>query len=111
MAVTIEDNAFVDIQGRRNADFEAAIQVGDTLEFTYVPAGSSTHTVTSSEAPAGGAPFDSGSMSPGDTFRFAPAVAGTWTFFCAVHPATMAGATIVVTDSGSLRSGEGAGPG
>ncbi len=100
MAVQIVDNAFVDVEGRQNADFRADIQVGDTIEFTYVVSGATTHTVTSTDTPPGGASFDSGTMNPGDTFRFAPAIAGTWTFFCAVHPGTMLNATIVVSAGG-----------
>lgn len=98
MVVQIVDNAFVDPQGRTNADFEVDIQVGDTIEWQYVEDGLVTHTATSTAEPAGGAAFDSGVLNPGDTFQFAPQVAGTWTFFCEIHPAIMVDATINVTD-------------
>lgn len=96
-AVQIVDLAFVDTQGRTNQSFLQQIQVGDTIEWTYVPQGSTIHTVTSSSVPEGGASFDSGTMSPGATFRFAPQVEGTWTFLCQTHPTIMNGATIEVT--------------
>lgn len=97
MAVQIIDNAFVDAEGRQNADFQANVEVGDTVRFTYVEDGTVTHTVTSSDNPDAGSSFDSGELQPGDTFEVVPGVEGTWTFFCEIHPGTMTDATIVVT--------------
>ena len=57
------------------------------------------HTVTSGtveQGSAGVAPrpdgrFDSGPLDQGRTFRFTFAEAGTYDFFCSLHPATMRG--------------------
>ncbi len=70
----------------------ATVAVGDTIE--WVNGDAVQHTATSNVAPAGGAAFDSGLMGNGDTFRFVPVVAGTWEYFCEVHPGIMLGATI-----------------
>lgn len=106
----IGDNFFEDWQGRRNTDFEADgdIVVGDTLMWEYVD-GATQHTVTSGEGqdggagdgvPTGGSSFDSGFLEPGDTFRWVPDAAGTWTYFCEVHPTTMYDAVILVDEAG-----------
>lgn len=104
--VTIEDNAFVDPQGRRNQDASVTVSVGETVRWTYGSSGSSSHTVTSGEGSGGdsgdGVPdgvsegLDSGSMSPGDTYEFTFETAGTWTYYCEVHPGVMYESTVVV---------------
>lgn len=102
MAVQIVDNAFIDAEGRQNGEFEANIEVGDTLRFTYDESGGVTHTVTSSDTPDGGSSFDSGELQPGDTFEVIPGIEGTWTFLCEIHPGTMSGATIDVSADSDL---------
>ncbi|MFQ5889488.1 MAG: PKD domain-containing protein [Gemmatimonadota bacterium] len=103
--LNIEDNAFVDLQGRRNEQADVVITLGTTLRWTYLPSGISIHTVTSgagsgggtgSGVPPGGTAFDSGVLSPGQTFTFTPDAVGTWTYFCQVHPTIMFNATITV---------------
>jgi plastocyanin len=55
------------------------------------------HTATSTSVPQGGAAFDSGLLGNGDRFEFTPQVAGTWVYFCEVHPGIMVGATLTAT--------------
>jgi len=98
LVVEIRDNAFVDNQGRTNTNFEVTIRQGDTIEWMYVDDGSTIHTVTSSDEPDGGASFDSGNMTPGESFQFTPGTTGTWTFFCQIHPNIMLDATFTVNN-------------
>jgi plastocyanin len=73
------------------------VKVGTTVTWTQKDAG--VHTVTSgtvaqgtggvTEQPDG--KFDSGSIATGKTFKFTFAEAGTYTYFCHIHPATMRG--------------------
>lgn len=104
LRVEIGDNYFEDPQGRRNASFEVNVEVGDTIEWRYVESGLVTHTATSTTEPGGGSSFDSGILNPGDTFRFAPQVEGTWIFFCEIHPSIMVDATINVADPEASQS-------
>ena len=62
------------------------ISVGDTVRWTRT--GSVTHTTTGSE-------WDSGSLGSGATFSHTFTTAGTFNYFCAIHPTTMQ-ATLVV---------------
>jgi plastocyanin len=75
------------------------VHVGDTVTWTVTEAISDPHSVTagSSKDPKP-AEFDSGIKlkNNGDTFSHAFPAAGTFSFFCAVHPTTMSG-TITVT--------------
>ena len=98
------DDAFVDLQGRRNGQANVVVTNGTRIRWTYVP-GNSLHTVTSGEGsgggggsgvPAGGTPMDSGSLNPGNAFTFVVDAVGTWTYFCQVHPTTMFNASITV---------------
>lgn len=67
---------------------EIEIAVGGTV--TWENTGEVAHTVTSRSAG-----FDSGSMSPGDTFTLTPDASGTISYFCQFH-SSMQG-TIVVS--------------
>ena len=72
-------------------------EAGTTVTWTQEDAG--VHTVTSgtvvqgtggvTEKPDG--TFDSGSIATGNTFEFTFDQAGTYTYFCYIHPATMRG--------------------
>lgn len=75
------------------------VTVGTPVE--WVNLDNVQHTATSTSTPTGGASFDSGLMGNGDRFRFTPQVAGTWTYFCEVHPGIMLGATITATEPGT----------
>ncbi len=92
LVIEMSGIAFVYPDGSTNS--AATVAVGDTIE--WINLDGVQHTATSNIEPAGGAAFDSGLMPAGATFRFAPGVVGTWEYFCQVHPAQMAGATITV---------------
>lgn len=75
---------------------ETTITAGDTVVWDNV---SGTHTVTECNSdfsvcpPAGG--FDSGFLGPGDTFTHTFEAAGTFPYWCALHPIEMRGRIIV----------------
>lgn len=70
-----------------------SINVGDTVQF--VNTSDDHHTVTDDPSqaqqsgdavlPVGAQPFDSGDLSPGDTFTQTFTVAGTYKYFCKYH--------------------------
>lgn len=74
------------------------VSAGDTVTWVNEEA-SSPHTVTSGEVEQGSGgvtanpdgTFDSGNLSPGDTFEFTFDEPGTFAYYCAIHPATMTG--------------------
>ncbi len=78
-----------------------AVPVGTKV--TWKQQDASTHTVTSGTVTQGAgdvttAPdgkFDSGNLAQNATFDFTFGEAGTFTYFCKVHPATMRGAVKV----------------
>lgn len=88
------------------------VHVGDSVTWTVTEAISDSHSVTSGtykDAASSGKDFDSGVKlkSNGDSFSHTFATAGTFAFFCAVHPDTMSG-TITVVDASGSAGGEGA---
>ena len=76
---------------------EIEVATGDTV--TWVQKDAGAHTVTSGTIEQGGGgvterpddKFDSGDIATGKTYEFTFAVAGTYPYFCAIHPATMRG--------------------
>lgn len=74
-----------------------AVKVGDTVMWEQKDAGA--HTVASGTVEQGGAgvteipdgKFSSGEIATGDTFEFTFDEAGTYPYFCEIHPATMRG--------------------
>ena len=71
-------------------DHTTTVSVGDTVTFTNNEAGIA-HTTTAIEGL-----WDSGNMNSGDTFDITFTEAGTFNFFCSIHP-SMTG-TITVTE-------------
>lgn len=103
LVIAMENIAFVDLQGRTNENAAVTVSVGDTIE--WVNMDGVTHTATSGEGeggnagdgvPAGGTPFDSGSMAQGETFRWVAEAQGLWTYYCEIHPGVMFDSTIQV---------------
>lgn len=82
---------------------DVTVPVGTTITWENLDA--VEHDVSSTDVPAGGQGIDSGLMGTGDTHSFTPAVEGTWTYRCDVHPTIMVGATITATaDDGDSES-------
>jgi len=92
------------------------IKAGDSVTWTVTQAIADSHSVTSGsykDTSTAGKVFDSGIKlkNNGDSFSFTFTSAGTFAYFCAVHPDTMSG-TITVTDAnGGTGGGEAEGEG
>ena len=75
------------------------LQVDAGTKVTWEQRDAGAHTVTSGTVEQGGAGvtqqrddrFDSGDFAKGDTFEFTFTEAGTYPYFCRLHPATMRG--------------------
>lgn len=89
------------------------VHVGDTVTWTVTQAISDPHSVTSGSYKDAhpGTEFDSGIKlkNNGDSFSHTFTAAGTFSFFCAVHPDTMSGTITVVAANGSTGGGGEAG--
>lgn len=93
VTIVVDNIAFIDPDGNENQDFVLTIDLGDTVAFENQD--DVDHTVTSSDEPGGGAPFDE-PLDVGETAVIEPDAVGTWTFFCELHPGIMLDATIIV---------------
>jgi len=60
------------------------VGVNNTVTWTNYDA--SIHTVTSTSAPPGAAPFDSGYLNSGDSFTYTFTVTGVYEYHCQLHP-------------------------
>ncbi len=87
----------VDMRNIAFSPNEVTIQQGETVRWTnletFIP-----HTVTSGnpgDADAG-ALFDSGNMASGDSFSHQFDQAGTFIYFCEIHPGIMVNAKVIV---------------
>ena len=65
------------------------VNVGDTITWTNMD--TAPHTVTVTNGPL---KFDSGTMQKGDTFSYTFKEAGTYLYYCAVHPDMKASVTV-----------------
>jgi plastocyanin len=95
--VTVEaGNLYFCSPSFENGVCETTIAAGDTVTWDNV---GGFHTATQCDAsfttcpPAGG--FDSGTLSTGGTFAHTFATAGTYPYYCALHPTAMRGRVIV----------------
>jgi plastocyanin len=70
----------VDTKGYAYAPGDVTVAAGDTV--TWTNSDSAPHTVTST----GGGPLDSPNMQKGDTWSFTFTQAGSYPYYCAVHP-------------------------
>lgn len=66
--------------------------VGDVVRWTFA---GDPHTVTSGPPGAPDGRFDSGIKDPGDTYQLTLTTAGTFRYFCAIHPEQMFGTLVV----------------
>ncbi|MGI8998710.1 MAG: cupredoxin domain-containing protein, partial [Candidatus Limnocylindria bacterium] len=80
-AVAIEDFLF--------SPEDLTIEVGDTVTWTNLD--SFSHTATSTSGPAS---FDSGDLATGATFSFTFDTAGTYEYFCEIHPNMIGSITV-----------------
>lgn len=104
--LTIGDNFFEDLQGRRNEDAFVRVRLGDTVRWTYGQGGAVTHNVVSGEGtngtdgdgvPAGASSsIGSPNLRGGDSYSFTPDAEGTWTYYCDFHPTEMFDSVIEV---------------
>jgi len=98
IAVGIADKSF--------APAGVVVRVGDTVTWTVTKSINEPHSVTSGE-PGGsdaGALFDSGTdklTDNGATFSYTFDKAGTYAYFCQVHPTQMKGTVTVLAEGGS----------
>lgn len=91
VTVTMENIAFNAPGGG-----DITIMRGDTVRWLNTESVAVDHTATSTQTPAGGTPFDSGLLSPGEEFSVVPNARGVWIYRCEEHPTTMVDARITV---------------
>jgi plastocyanin len=94
-AISIVDTSF------QPAD--ATIQVGDTVTWTVTKAIADPHSVTSGTPSDSGKVFDSKATlhANGDTFSWTFSTAGSFPYYCIVHPSQMHGTITVLGAAGS----------
>ncbi len=72
------------------------VKVGVNNTIVWTNQDSTQHTVTSGSVPSGAASFDSGNISPNNTFTVTLTVTGTYQYHCSIHPGWMKGTVVVV---------------
>src|SRR4029079_10847292 len=90
----LAEDGDVSIVGNSFAPTSVTIAAGDTVTWTITEASGEQHSVTSgSPGTDQGAVFDSGInlKDQGQSFQFTFDTAGTYSFFCQVHPTLMTG--------------------
>ena len=87
------DGATVEIVGFAFAPAELTISAGSEVTFTNLDDFAHTATAGTGDEPMP-ALFDSGRLAKGDSFSFAFAEAGTFAYYCAVHPAMEGSITV-----------------
>jgi plastocyanin len=78
------------IMGYTYSPASLTVNVGDTVTWTNMD--TAPHTVTVTDGPV---KFDSGTMQKGDTYSYTFKEAGTYQYYCAVHPDMKASITVV----------------
>ncbi|NLF12044.1 MAG: cupredoxin family copper-binding protein [Anaerolineaceae bacterium] len=71
---------------------DLTVQVGDTVTWTNNDDVAHTVTAGTPDSPMG--EFDSGELQPGDTFSYTFDQAGTFDYFCTLHPDMTASVTV-----------------
>lgn len=105
----------VSIDGEAFAPAEIVVAVGDTVTWTVTKSTGQPHTVTSGKPAAAdkGSAFDSQKddagltklKDNGGTFAFTFTTAGTYDYFCVVHPVDMTGVVVVLAEGESPGEG------
>ena len=83
------EHHMVNIQNLAFSPADLAISVGDTVTWTNNDAAAHTSTATA------GSTFNSGTLNQGESFTFVFNSAGTISYICNFHPATMSGSIVV----------------
>jgi plastocyanin len=105
VAPVLAQGGAVSIVGLAFQPSTITVAVGDTVTWTTTESIGAQHTVTSGK-PGGsdvGKEFDSGFglQNNGDSYKFTFQTAGTYDYFCQVHPSQMTGQVIVTAAGGS----------
>ena len=74
---------------------DVTVSVGDSVEWTNID--SAPHTVTSGESPDPSGVWDRGNLNKDSKFKFTFTEAGTFDYFCKIHPSMQA--TVTVAES------------
>ena len=98
--VTIVTGASTTPPGFSPDTVRVVIGVNSTVFWTNGDGSGTPHTVTPKTASAGW-PSGSGILSHGDTYQWTFTAAGTYNYYCTLHPTVMSGTVIVVAGSGS----------
>ena len=85
---TSEDGDGISIKDFAFGPSTLAVSVGETVTWTNNEDGIG-HTTTSDDGV-----WQSGTLNPGDTFEFTFTEAGTFTYFCSIHPSMTATVTV-----------------
>jgi amicyanin len=96
----------VKITGMKFATPKLTVKVGETVK--WVNEDTAPHTVTTTSGPA---KLDSGTLQKGDSWSYTFTKAGTYEYYCAVHPDMKASITVVADNSGGTGGGSGSGGG
>ncbi|MFE4723035.1 cupredoxin family copper-binding protein, partial [Streptomyces sp. NPDC056728] len=102
-AATAADHT-VKITGMKFATPKLTVKVGETVK--WVNEDTAPHTVTTTSGPA---KLDSGTLQKGDSWSYTFTKAGTYEYYCAVHPDMKASITVVADNSGGTGGGSGSG--
>ncbi len=93
-AAAVNSGPTVDVVEFAFTPGDEGVKVGDTV--TWRNDGDSKHTVTPKAAADGSTPWTSTQLEPGQTFVQTFSTAGTYAYFCSIHPDRMSG-TITVS--------------
>jgi plastocyanin len=106
VAPVLASTVAVNIDGKSFSPAEIVVHVGDSVTWTVTKAMGEPHTVTSATSTAAdkGATFDSQKTDPdlaklkdlGGSFSVTFDKAGTFAYFCVVHPVDMTGKVVVL---------------
>ncbi|MFF1568690.1 plastocyanin/azurin family copper-binding protein [Streptomyces sp. NPDC058293] len=92
----------IEIKNMAFAQPKLTVKVGQTVK--WVNEDTAPHTVTTTSGPA---KLDSGNLQKGDSWSYTFTKAGTYKYYCAVHPDMTASITVIEDDGGSTGGGTG----
>ncbi len=89
-------NASVSLKNIAYNPNSLTVHVGTTVVWTNDESNGTPHTVTSGTPNSPSGTLDSATLNPGQSFNFTFSKAGTFTYYCKIHGASMTG-TVTVT--------------